>query len=227
MSNIELKVIAHIENDFTSKFGIPRQSGMIEGMISRIVFEPEYKSEQAFRGLEGFSHLWLIWEFSENVDDGWSAMVRPPRLGGNKKLGVFATRSPFRPNPLGLSCVKIERIEHLKPQGTVIYISGADLMNGTPIYDIKPYIKYTDCKEDAISGFAEERIKLLKVDFPKELLKNVPEEKREGLIKVLENDPRPSYQSDENRVYSFEFGNMNVKIKVSGEEVTVVGIKNV
>ncbi len=224
MEEIKIKAIGYIENDFVSKFGIPRQSGMIAGVKSRIVFEPEFRAEQAFRGLEGFSHLWLIWEFSENIDGGWSEMVRPPRLGGNKKMGVFATRSPFRPNPIGLSCVKIEGIERVKNKGTVIHISGADLMNGTPIFDIKPYVKYTDSIPEAASGFAEPEIELLEVSFPEDLLKKVPIEKRENLILVLKNDPRPSYQKDEERVYAFEFGEMKVEFKVEGKTVKVVGI---
>lgn len=224
MAETSIRAIGHIENDFTSKFGIPRQSGMIAGLKSRIVFEPEFCLEQAFRGLEGFSHLWIIWEFSENKGSGWSEMVRPPRLGGNKKMGVFATRSPFRPNPLGLSCVKIEKIENTKNKGTVIHISGADLMNGTPIFDVKPYVKYTDCIPEAVSGFAESEIELLEVNFPEELLQKVPKDKRENLILVLKNDPRPSYQRDENRVYAFEFGEMKVEFRVEEKTVEVVGI---
>ncbi len=227
MSETKIKPIGYIENDYVGKFGIPRQSGMIEGIKSRIVLKPEYRSEQAFRGLEGFSHIWLIWEFSENKEEGWSEMVRPPRLGGNKKMGVFATRSPFRPNPLGLSCVKLEGIEHTKNKGTVITVSGADLMNGTPIFDIKPYIKYTDSKPDAISGFAEPEIELLEVEISESLLQKIPEEKREALILVLKNDPRPSYQKDENRVYAFEFGENRIEFKVKEKRAEVVGINKV
>ena len=189
----EIKIIAHIENDFTEKFGIPRQSGLAD-VPSRIVFEPEYRVAEAFRGLEGFSHLWILWLFSEAMGKKWSPTVRPPRLGGNTRMGVFATRSPFRPNSIGLSSVKISGIDLNSPDGPVITVTGADIMNGTPIIDIKPYLAYTDSHPEALSGFAlADRSDILTVDFPPELLEKVPEEKRHGLIKILAQDPRPSY----------------------------------
>ena len=220
-----MKVIAKIHTEFPTKFGIPRQSGIIESLRGTIVFEPEYRNPDAVRGLEEFSHLWLIWEFSEAKRDEWSPTVRPPRLGGNVRKGVFATRSPFRPNPIGLSSVKLEKIEMDPKLGPVLYVSGADLMDGTPIYDIKPYIAYTDSHPEAISGFATKPAEyLLTVDFPEELLNKVPESQRKSLIAVLEHDPRPQYQDDPERVYGMAFGNLEVKFKVDHTTLSVSDI---
>ena len=220
-----IKPIAKIYNDFPSKFGIPRQSGRIAELKSKIIFEKEFRNENAFRGIEQFSHLWLIWEFSENTKDEWSATVRPPRLGGNKRIGVFATRSPFRPNSLGLSCVKLEAIEKDEKHGIVLTISGADLMNGTPIYDIKPYIPYTDCIEGAQGGFAEENKNYrADVEIPENLLKIIPEDKREALLKVLEDDPRPSYKKDIEKAYGFPFADYEIKFTAKGNKIVVTDI---
>ena len=220
-----MKVIAHIHTDFPTKFGIPRQSGIIESLQGTIVFEPEYRNPEAVRGLEEFSHLWLIWEFSEAKRDGWSATVRPPRLGGNVRKGVFATRSPFRPNPIGLSSVKLEKVEIDPKLGPVLHVSGADLMDGTPIYDIKPYIVYTDSHPEAISGFASKPAEyLLEVVFPEELLQQVPEAQRESLIAVLAHDPRPQYQDDPERVYGMAFADFEIKFKVDGTRLTVLSV---
>ena len=221
-----MKTIARIHTDFPTKFGIPRQSGIIASLQGKIVFEPEYRNAEAVRGLEDFSHIWLLWEFSEAVRDSWSPTVRPPRLGGNVRKGVFATRSPFRPNPIGLSSVRLEKVD-IDPQlGPVLYVSGADLMDGTPIYDIKPYIAYTDSHPDAVSGFASTPAEyLLDVVFPKEMLEKVPESQRESLIEVLAHDPRPQYQDDPNRVYGMEFGGMEVKFKVEGCRLVVAQIE--
>lgn len=216
-----MKIIARIYNDFTDKFGIPRQSGIAAQLISKIVFEKEYRAPSAIRGIEEFSHLWLIWNFSQNERDGFSPTVRPPRLGGNKRVGVFATRSPFRPNPIGLSSVRLIKVEITK-EGPVLYVSGADLMNGTPIYDIKPYIPYSDCHADATGGFAEEKKNYsLKVNCPQELLNSFPKEKQEALLTILANDPRPSYQNDSNRLYGMSFAGYQIKFKVNGETLTV------
>ena len=220
-----MKPIAHIETDFPTKFGIPRQSGIIASLQGRIVFEPEYRNAEAVRGLEDFSHLWLIWEFSEAKREDWSPTVRPPRLGGNVRKGVFATRSPFRPNPIGLSCVKLERIEIDPKDGPVIYVSGIDMMDGTPIYDIKPYIAYTDSHPEAVSGFASKPAEyLLEVDFPEALLQKVPELQRESLISVLQHDPRPQYHDDPERVYGMVFGALEVKFRVVGTLLSVVSV---
>ncbi len=221
-----MKIIAKIKTEFPTKFGIPRQSGIIETLKGKVVFEPEYRNPEAVRGLEEFSHLWLIWEFSEAKRDTWSPTVRPPRLGGNVRKGVFATRSPFRPNPIGLSSVKLERIEIDTKLGPVLHVSGADLMDGTPIYDIKPYIAYTDSHPEAISGFASKPAEyLLEVVFPEELLQKVPEKHRKSLIAVLEHDPRPQYQDDPERVYGMAFGNMEVRFKVIDLQLIVLEIK--
>ena len=223
-----MKVIAHIHTDFPTKFGIPRQSGIIETLKGRIVFEPEYRNAEAVRGLEEFSHIWLLWEFSEAVRDSWSPTVRPPRLGGNVRKGVFATRSPFRPNPIGLSCVKLDKIEIDPKLGPVLHVLGADLMDGTPIYDIKPYIAYTDSHPEAISGFASKPAEyLLEVDFPDDLLQKVPEKQRNSLIDILAHDPRPQYHDDPERVYGMEFGKMEVKFKVNGTQISVVELKDI
>jgi tRNA-Thr(GGU) m(6)t(6)A37 methyltransferase TsaA len=221
-----VRVIAKIHTEFPTKFGIPRQSGIIETLKGTIVFEPEYRNPDAVRGLEEFSHLWLIWEFSEAKRDEWSPTVRPPRLGGNVRKGVFATRSPFRPNPIGLSSVKLERIEMDPKLGPVLHVSGADLMDGTPIYDIKPYIAYTDSHPDAVSGFASKPAEyLLEVEFPDILLEKVPLDQRESLIAVLAHDPRPQYQDDPERIYGMAFGNMEVKFKVEGTQLTVLELR--
>ena len=220
-----MKIIAHIENDFSTKFGIPRQSGLVNSLRSRIVFAPEYRNPDAFRGLEDFSHVWLIWEFSENVDATWSPTVRPPRLGGNVRMGVFATRSPFRPNPIGLSCVRLERIEFSDARGPVLHVAGADLMDGTPIFDIKPYIPYADCRPEATEGFTGQiEMHALTVSIPPELLSRFPAEKRDALIGVLAQDPRPRYQTDASRVYGLEFGGYEVKFSVNGQKMTVTDI---
>ena len=220
-----MKVIAHIHTDFPTKFGIPRQSGIIPSLQGRIVFEPEYRNAEAVRGLEDFSYIWLLWEFSQAVRDTWSPTVRPPRLGGNVRKGVFATRSPFRPNPIGLSSVRLEHIEFDAKLGPVLYVTGADLMDGTPIFDIKPYIAYTDSHPDAVSGFASTPAEyLLEVDFAEELLQKVPVSQRESLIEVLAHDPRPQYHADPERVYGMEFGGMEVKFKVNHDWLTVLEI---
>lgn len=221
-----MKVIAHIETDFPTKFGIPRQSGLNDALEARIVFEKEYRVADAVRGLEGFSHLWLVWVFSEAVRDGWTPTVRPPRLGGNRRMGVFATRSPFRPNPIGLSCVGITRIETDRKNAPVIFISGADLMDGTPILDIKPYLPFADSRPDALGGFTDTNaLRRLEVDFPPELIASVPEGKCEALLGVLESDPRPSYQSDPNRIYGFGFAGLEVRFRVEGQVLHVIDVK--
>ena len=222
-----MKVIARIHTDFPTKFGIPRQSGIIASLQGRIVFEPEYRNPEAVRGLEDFSYIWLLWEFSKAVRDTWSPTVRPPRLGGNIRKGVFATRSPFRPNPIGLSSVRLEKVDIDPKLGPVLYVSGVDLMDGTPIYDIKPYITYTDSHPDAVSGFASTPAEyLLEVDFPDNLLQKVPESQRESLIEVLAHDPRPQYQDDPERIYGMAFGGMEVKFKVEGIQLYVTEVSN-
>jgi tRNA-Thr(GGU) m(6)t(6)A37 methyltransferase TsaA len=222
-----LQAIAHIYTEFPTKFGIPRQSGIIESLQGTIVFEPEYRNPEAVRGLEDFSHIWLIWEFSEAVRDSWSPTVRPPRLGGNVRKGVFATRSPFRPNPIGLSSVKLEKIEIDPKLGPVLHVSGADLMDGTPIYDIKPYVVYTDSHPEAVSGFATQPAEyLLEVDFPEELLQQVPEDQRESLMAVLAHDPRPQYQDDPERVYGMAFADMEIKFKVNGMHLIILNLNS-
>ena len=219
-----LAQIAHIETDFSEKFGIPRQSGLAD-VPARIVFEPEYRNADALRGIEGFSHLWLIWQFSAAVRDTWSPTVRPPRLGGNERVGVFATRSPFRPNAIGLSCVKLEGVRHEDGFGDVLIVAGADLMDGTPIYDIKPYIPYADCHPEATEGFTGQvEMHALTVDIPPVLLSRFPVEKRDALIGVLAQDPRPRYQADASRVYGLEFGGYEVKFTVDGQKLTVTDI---
>lgn len=220
-----MKVIARIRTEFPTKFGIPRQSGIIGSLQGTIVFEPEYRNPEAIRGLEEFSHLWLIWEFSEAKRDSWSPTVRPPRLGGNVRKGVFATRSPFRPNPIGLSSVKLEKIEIDLKLGPMLHVSGADLMDGTPIYDIKPYIAYTDSHPDAVSGFASKPAEyLLEVVIPEELLCKIPENQRESIIAVLAHNPRPQYQDNPERVYGLAFANMEIKFKVNGMRLTVLSV---
>ena len=220
-----MKTIARIHTDFPTKFGIPRQSGIIPSLQGRIVFEPEYRNAEAVRGLEDFSHIWLLWEFSEAARDSWSPTVRPPRLGGNVRKGVFATRSPFRPNPIGLSSVRLEKVDLDPTLGPVLYVSGADLMDGTPIYDIKPYIAYTDSHPEAVSGFASTPAEfLLEVEFPEDLLRQVPESQRESLIAVLAHDPRPQYQDDPERVYGMAFADLEVRFKVDETLLTVVEV---
>ena len=221
MENHVMKPIARMRSDFPTKFWIPRQSGLVEELRSVIVFEPEFRDPDALRGIEGFSHLWLIWEFSESVRERWSPTVRPPRLGGNTRMGVFATRSPFRPNPLGLSSVRLLRAEETQANGTVLVVSGADLMDGTPIYDIKPYVPYSDCHPDARGGFASPRPETLEVAVPPELLKIVPEDKRDALTGVLAQDPRPHYQEDPARIYGMEFADFEVRFRVENEILTV------
>ena len=222
---MEITPIAHIRSDFSEKFGIPRQSGLVEELTAAVVFEPEYRDPSALRGLEGFSHLWLIWEFSQARREGWSPTVRPPRLGGNKRLGVFATRSPFRPNPLGLSCVRLVEVRQDRALGPVLVVAGADLMDGTPIYDVKPYLPYADCKPDAVGGFAAQpKGADLTVECPPALLDRVPEDKRAALLAVLAQDPRPQYQDDPERVYGMAFAGLEVKFRVAGERLTVTEI---
>lgn len=223
---MELKVIARIYTDFKDKFGIPRQSGIAADTVGKIVFEKEYRRPEALRGIDGYSHLWLLWEFSEAIREEWSPTVRPPRLGGNRRVGVFATRSPFRPNPIGLSSVKLVRVLHTDDEGDVLIVTGADILNGTPIYDIKPYLKYTDSHEDAIGGFADGVLGYrLEVSFPENLLARIPEEKRSALISVLENDPRPSYKADGEREYGMIFSDYEVFFKVSDGILTVTNVK--
>jgi tRNA-Thr(GGU) m(6)t(6)A37 methyltransferase TsaA len=222
---IEMNIIGRIRTDFPTKFGIPRQSGVVKELKGRIVFEPEYRNEDALRGIEGFSHLWLIWQFSENVREGWSPTVRPPILGGNTRVGVFATRSPFRPNPIGLSSVKLEGVEVDPHDGPVLIVSGADLMDGTPILDIKPYIPYADSHPEATEGFRSGGWnRMLEVDFPPELLAKVPEKQREAIIGVLTNDPRPSYHHDPDRIYGMPFGDVEVKFSVNERDLKVVAV---
>ena len=222
----QLDVIARIRSDFPAKFGIPRQSGLIDALKSTVVFEPRYRDASALRGLEGYSHIWLIWQFSESVMEAWSPTVKPPRLGGNRRMGVFATRSPFRPNPLGLSCVKLESIEPGTPDGPVLHVAGADLMDGTPIYDIKPYLPYADCHPEACGGFTDELApKLLAVDFPEPLLARYPESKREAVLEVLRQDPRPGYRRDDGaRVYGVTFAGLDVRFVVEDGVLRVVGV---
>jgi len=223
---MEMKPIAHIRNDYTAKFGIPRQSGLVEEVISAIVFEPEYRNADAFRGLEGWSHLWLIWVFSEAIRDTWSPTVLPPRLGGKTRMGVFATRSPFRPNPIGLSSVKLVDFDLHTKEGPVLYVAGADLMDGTPILDVKPYLPYTDSHPDAIGGFAEPvREYHLEVVFPDEWLAQVPERLRTPVLGLLAQDPRPSYQNDPDRVYGVAFGGYDFRFRVKDGVLTVCEVE--
>ncbi len=222
-----LKTIATIHTDFPSKFGIPRQGGLVDALKATITFEPEYRDASALRGLEGYSHLWLIWLFSESVMDGFSPTVKPPRLGGNRRMGVFATRSPFRPNPLGLSCVKLEAVELSGPMGPLLHVAGADLMDGTPIFDIKPYIPYVDCHPEATGGFTDGiRYERLSVDFPEALLDAIPPDKRQALIEVLAQDPRPGYRHGEaSRRYGVAFAGFDVRFTVQGSALTVVEVE--
>lgn len=223
-----MQIIARVKSDFPTKFGIPRQSGLVKELQATIVMEPEFRNPDMLRGIDGFSHLWLIWQFSANADKEWSPTVRPPRLGGNTRLGVFATRSTFRPNFMGLSSVKFEGLEQTKDFGTVIHISGADLMDGTPIFDIKPYIPYGDCHPDATGGFTDTADSyLLDVDFPEQLLAILPENKRSAAIGVLSHDPRPSYQKDSDRIYGISFAGFDIRFIVSSTKLTVIEVKQI
>ena len=228
MENISIQVIARMHSDFATKFGIPRQSGLVEELRSTIVFEPEFRNPDALRGIEDFSHLWIIWQFSEAVRQSWSPTVRPPRLGGNTRMGVFATRSPFRPNNLGLSSVKLLGVEPTDKFGTVLHVGGADLMDGTPIFDIKPYIAYGDSHPEAKGGFTDTAGEfLLQVEFPAELLRILPEEKRDAAIGVLSHDPRPSYQRKPGRVYGLTFAGFDIRFQVNGDVLTVEEVNKV
>ena len=226
--DVKIQVIARMHSDFATKFGIPRQSGLVEELRSTIVFEPEFRNPDALRGIEEFSHLWIIWQFSEAVRQGWSPTVRPPRLGGNTRMGVFATRSPFRPNNLGLSSVKLLGVEHTAEFGTVLHVGGADLMDGTPIFDIKPYIPYGDCHVDATGGFTDRTgAFLLTVEFPRELLQKLPQDKREAALGVLSHDPRPSYQRKPDRVYGLTFAGFDIRFQVTEDILTVLEVNTV
>lgn len=220
---VSISPIAHIRTDFPTKFGLPRQSGLVQDLEGKIIFEPEYREPEAFRGLEGFSHIWLIWQFSQSMCKEWSPTVRPPRLGGNKRVGVFASRSPFRPNSLGLSCVKLESVDLQDPEfGPVLYVSGIDLMDNTPVFDIKPYVPHSDSYPDAKGGFsAQVKDYRLDVEFPEEWLRLVPAEKRTGLIQALAEDPRPAYQKDPERIYGFAFAGLEIKFSVEGKKLRV------
>ena len=223
---VKMNVIAHIESDFREKFGIPRQSGLVPELRAKIVFEPEYRNSDALRGLEGFSHIWLIWQFSKAVRKDWSPTVRPPRLGGNTRMGVFATRSPFRPNAIGLSAVRLEEIRQETENGTVLIVSGADLLDGTPIFDIKPYLPYADAIGDAVGGFAQKPAgAVLTVEMPEALGSILPADKRSALIGVLQQDPRPQYQDDPERVYGMRFGDYEVRFTVAGDTLTVCSLE--
>ncbi|MBQ7004849.1 MAG: tRNA (N6-threonylcarbamoyladenosine(37)-N6)-methyltransferase TrmO [Clostridia bacterium] len=220
-----MKIIAHIETDFKEKFGIPRQSGLVSESTGRIIFEKEYSVPEAFRGLEDFSHIWVLWQFSEAVREDWSPTVRPPLLGGNKRMGVFATRSPFRPNAIGLSALKLDKVEFSKTEGIILHVSGADLLDGTPIYDIKPYLPYADSIPRAVGGFTESlEERHLEVDFPENLLIGVAEEKRTALKAVLSADPRPSYQDDPERIYGMSFASYEIKFTVNGRTLKVTDV---
>ena len=224
---MEIRPIAYMHSDFPTKFGIPRQSGLVEDLRSTIVFEPEFRNPDALRGIEGYTHLWLIWHFSEAVQEQWSPTVRPPRLGGNTRMGVFATRSPFRPNSLGLSCVKLIGVEQTEKYSTVLHVAGADLMNGTPIFDIKPYIPYSDCHTDATGGFTDTAGDfLLTVDFPDHLLNLLPEEKRSAALGVLSHDPRPSYQRKPGRIYGLNFAGFDIRFTVEEDTLCVVEVRS-
>ena len=221
-----MKIIGHIRTDFPSKFGIPRQSGLIETLKGKIILEPEYRNPQVYKGIEQFSHIWLLWEFSEAQKEHWSATVKPPRLGGKTRMGVFATRAPFRPNNIGLSCVKLDRVEMDEKDGPVLWVAGVDLLDGPPIYDIKPYIPLTDCHPEASEGYTKEtKIHELKVEFPEELLNQYPEEKRQAVLGILAQDPRPTYFQDPERVYGVPFAGFDVKFKVDGDTLVVCGLE--
>lgn len=220
-----MDIVAYIHNDFRSKFGIPRQSGLLPDMVSTIVFEPRFRDPEALRGIEGYSHLWLLWDFSEAHQDGFQPTVRPPRLGGNRRMGVFATRSPFRPNAIGLSSVRLIAVEQTEEWGTVLRVAGADLKDHTPILDIKPYIAYTDSHPDAVGGFSDAvRDYALQVEFPAELLTRIHPEKQATVLDILKQDPRPSYQQDPERIYGMDFGDWNIRFTVNGDTLTVVDV---
>lgn len=222
----KLKMIAQIHTDFPEKFGIPRQSGLVKGAKGTIVFEPEYRSAEAFRGLEGYSHIWVLWEFSEAKRDHWSATVKPPRLGGKKRMGVFATRSPFRPNPIGMSVVKLEKILMDENLGPILQVSGVDMLDGTPVYDIKPYLPYADSYPEATSGFAGEVYEhVLEICFPENLLEKVPEALRESLTEILEQDPRTAFIEDESRIWGVSYAGFNVRFTVVGNRLTVCEVE--
>ena len=222
----ELKIIARIRTELPEKFGVPRQSGLVPQLRGRVIFEPEYRNPDAVRGLEDFSHIWLIWQFSRAVREGWSPTVRPPRLGGNRRMGVFATRSPFRPNALGLSSVRLDRVELDPALGPVLHVSGADLMDGTPIFDIKPYLPYTDSHPQAAGGFTDGLAhEPLTVECSPALLEHIPADSRKGLLGVLAGDPRPRYQEDPQRVYGLSFAGRNVKFTVDGDRLTVIAVE--
>lgn len=223
-----MKIIAHIHTDFPDKFGIPRQSGLVKGLVGQIVFEPEYRNPEIVKGIEEFTHIWLLWKFSESRKEHWSATVKPPRLGGKVRKGVFATRSPFRPNDIGLSCVRLTKVELDEKRGPVLTVEGADLMDGTPIYDIKPYIPLSDCHPEASEGYTKEtRVHELEVHFPEELLQIYPEEKRETVIGVLAQDPRPAYVQDPERLYGVLFAGYDVKFKVENDILTVQNVEKI
>ena len=225
LRNDKMKIIARIHTDFKEKFGIPRQSGLVDSLRARIVFEPEYRVKEALRGIEDFSHLWLIWEFSEAKRDGWSPTVRPPRLGGNKRMGVFATRSPFRPNSIGLSSVRLIGIEHTESEGEVLIISGADLLDGTPIFDIKPYLPFTDSHPDAKGGFADEKKEYeAEVIIPDEVKKGISKHRLEEITELLLQDPRPSYRDDENREYGMSYADLEISFTATSMTLTVTSI---
>ena len=222
-----MQIIARVHNDFPTKFGLPRQSGLVSEIQSVIVFEPEYRVPEALRGLEGYSHLWILWEFHQAVREKWSPTVRPPRLGGNTRMGVFATRSPFRPNPIGLSCVRLVDIRRTEQYGTVLVVSGADMMDGTPVYDLKPYLPYADCHPEATGGFAQEAMANrppLKVNIPENCLARIPAARRSALIGALAQDPCPAYQDDPRRVYGLPFAGLDVRFTVAEGTLTVVEV---
>lgn len=223
-----VKPIAHIKSDFSSKFGIPRQSGLIDELEATVIFEPEFRNPDALRGIEGYSHIWLLWLFSECAEKEWSPTVRPPRLGGNKRMGVFASRSPFRPNSIGLSCVKLLGVEETENHGHILRVSGADLLDGTPIIDIKPYLPYVDSHPEASGGFAlQKKEGSLEVDFPEHLMSDIPQDKRKALTAVLKQDPRPQYQDDAERIYGLEFAGYDVRFRISDKVLTVVEVEKI
>lgn len=225
MEKVSMNIIARMKSDFPTKFGIPRQSGLVDTLTSTIVFEPEYRNPDALRGIDDYTHLWIIWQFSEAVRTEWSPTVRPPRLGGNTRMGVFATRSPFRPNSIGLSCVKLIGVEQTLEFGTVLHVAGADLMDGTPIFDIKPYIPYSDCHPDATGGFTDNaKDFILEVSFPCYLLEKLPENKRQAAIDVLSHDPRPSYQRIPERIYGLQFAGYDIRFQVDSNYLKVIDV---
>lgn len=223
--SIKMKIIAHIYTDFPEKFGIPRQSGLVEELTGKIVFEPEYRNKDAVRGLETFEYIWLLWEFQKTGRETWSATVRPPRLKGNKRIGVFATRSPFRPNNIGISSVRLEKVE-ITEKGPILSVSGIDMRDGTPIYDIKPYLSYVDSHPDAKGGFADDvKDYALEVEFPKELLEKFPKKKQKAILKVLMQDPRPAYHDDPERKYGVSFAGFDVRFRVVDRKLTVFEVE--